>query len=85
MDEQQREELRERNRRRAYNCSKCGSPEVIDQDGSYLSKDSHFAGVTYRTCSACGHEDVKRNRARADTCRLCGIRHRGGAQCDGNP
>lgn len=61
MNDEQREELRERNRRRAYCCSKCGSPETRLVDGSQLPIDSHFPGVTYKVCGACGHEDVKRH------------------------
>jgi len=61
MDDEQRDALRERNRRRAYSCSRCGA-SIEEIDGSQLSKDAHFPGVVYRVCRACGHEDVKHIR-----------------------
>lgn len=62
MNDEQREALRERNRRRAIACSRCGSTRTYEADGSELDRESHFAGVTYRVCPGCGNEDVKRLR-----------------------
>jgi ribosomal protein L37E len=64
MDAEQRDALRERNRRRAYNCSRCGSPNTREVDGANLPDGDHFPGITYKICGACGHEDVKRRRRR---------------------
>jgi hypothetical protein len=63
MDTKQKDELRDRNRRRAYNCSKCGG--TIDKvDGAKLDSASHFAGVIYRVCPCCGREEVQRTQKR---------------------
>lgn len=58
MDEEAKDALRERNRRRA-NCSRCGGPCVL-KDGADFGPldDDHFAGITYKVCTACGHEAV---------------------------
>lgn len=61
MDDEQRDALRERNRRRAYACTKCGG-STEDIDGSKLASDTHFSGVTYKVCNSCGYEEVKRIR-----------------------
>lgn len=60
MNDEQRDALRERNRRRAIACTRCGSTSTREVDGAELASDSHWPGVTYKVCSACGFEDVKR-------------------------
>ena len=65
MDDQQRDELRERNRRRAYRCTQCGGP-TTEIDGAQLSSDGHFPGVTYKVCGGCGFEAVKKIRPLRD-------------------
>lgn len=62
MDEEQRKAIGDRNRRRAHKCPRCGSPNVVDRDN--LDDEAHFPGVTYRTCYACGHEAVMKNRGK---------------------
>ncbi len=63
MDFEQREALRERNRRRAYNCPHCGSPSVRElSDQEKQNRADTFAGVRYRECSGCGHVWTVRSR-----------------------
>jgi hypothetical protein len=62
MDEQQRQEISERNRRRARSCPRCGSPEVDDRDD--LDDEVHFPGVWYRVCRACGADTVLKRKSR---------------------
>lgn len=59
MDESARDALRERNRRRT-GCTKCGAMSVEVLDGAQLDSTSHFAGMKYKCCRACGHEEVKK-------------------------
>jgi len=62
MDQDQRDALRERNRRRA-NCSRCGG-HVQYIDGKNLDRIAHFVGIIYKLCGACGHsEATKRKKA----------------------
>jgi len=60
MDSEQRDAIRASNQRRAIACRKCGSLNTEDCDGSTLDQSSHFAGVIYRVCHACGDESVKK-------------------------
>lgn len=53
-----RDALRERNRRRK-NCSKCGGRcELL----TGLNDLGHFPSVTYKRCTACGWETATRAR-----------------------
>jgi hypothetical protein len=61
MTDEEKEALRERNRRRAWNCHHCGG-ETERIDGSKLDQSCHFAGVTYKVCRSCGREEVLRRR-----------------------
>lgn len=55
MDEQRREELAERNRRRAYNCPACGSPNVRELTIEEVRRhDDMFTTFRYWQCGACG-------------------------------
>lgn len=67
MDDDQKEQLRDRNRRRAWACQRCSSYSVLDRDGAQLDRDSHFPGVIYRVCQACGFEAVLQPRRRRPT------------------
>jgi ribosomal protein L37E len=60
MNEQQRDELRERNQRRAIACRRCGSTSTAIRDGAELSSDAHFPGTKYKVCGACGYEEPRR-------------------------
>lgn len=59
--EERKEALRARNRARAYDCSRCGHAVRI-VDGAQLNPSTHFAGVMYRVCNGCGHEEAQRTR-----------------------
>jgi hypothetical protein len=53
-----RDALRERNRRRA-NCRKCGGAcELL----TGLNDEGHFPSVTYKRCTACGWEIATKGR-----------------------
>jgi predicted RNA-binding Zn-ribbon protein involved in translation (DUF1610 family) len=51
MNDTQRRELGERNRRRAISCPKCGGQELRTVDGFMVGG---LAGLLYRECPACG-------------------------------
>lgn len=53
-----REKLREAARRR-NNCSKCGSSEVVERDGSECDG---LPGICYRVCMGCGYTTAKNKR-----------------------
>jgi len=56
MTPEERDNLRERNRRRAHNCRSCGSPSVheltVDEK---TRRDDVFVELRYKTCNACGY------------------------------
>lgn len=54
MNGDQKDALREHNRRRG-NCAKCGGQTVL-VDGAELDRTTHFAGIKYKVCNACGYE-----------------------------
>ena len=55
MNTEQRDELRERNRRRASACPKCGSQAIRELTAKEIdTRDDTLPGLKYRTCGACG-------------------------------
>lgn len=65
MDDSEREALRERNRRRANCCPRCGGT-TRRLPGTELAAESHFPAMLYKVCPSCGWECVilKRSRRR---------------------
>lgn len=61
MDDQQRDELRERNRRRGYTCRRCGAPSISYREGKATDTDL-FPGVWYKVCGACGYIWMLKNK-----------------------
>ena len=64
MDFETREKIREKARRRAYTCTKCGSTQLEEVDGS---KCGGLAGITYKNCRSCGHAVAKTKRQKKFT------------------
>lgn len=56
MNTEQRDELRERNKRRARSCTRCGGM-IRKVSGAELNPVDHFAGLVYRVCNSCGHDE----------------------------
>lgn len=59
MNTEHREAIGEANRRRG-GCQRCGNQHVRKVDGSQLDPETHWAGILYKVCNACGHEQVMR-------------------------
>ena len=52
MNEEQRENIKRANKRRAAHiCQKCHAEPVMERDGSEVGG---LAGIKYRCCNACG-------------------------------
>lgn len=64
MDDNTKDALRERNRRRAkHRCPRCAG--YLDlKDGRELDPATHFEGITYGVCGACGNETVVKSGKR---------------------
>lgn len=61
MTDEQKDELRKRNSRRAISCPRCGSQSLEIRDG----KECYgLTGINYKICGACGHADPVRVRQR---------------------
>lgn len=63
ISDEERTRRGDRNRERAYYCARCGH-FTERKDGSELAPESHFAGITYKVCNGCGHEEALRTRKR---------------------
>jgi hypothetical protein len=63
MNEENRQGVADRNRRRAYNCDRCGSSGLQEVDGSACGG---MPGIRYKYCGGCGNAKpiVKRQSKR---------------------
>lgn len=56
MEFEQREAIRESNKRRAYSCPSCGSPAIRELTAEEIARrDDTLEGLRYRTCNGCGN------------------------------
>lgn len=62
--DERREELRERNRRRGWACSRCGGPLRELSPTEQARRFDLFASLRYRACGGCGAVYPVRPRAR---------------------
>ncbi len=61
MSTEQKDAIREANRRRAYDCPKCGHPaRDLSPEESGRRRDDCLPGLPYRTCGGCGWTWVRR-------------------------
>ena len=63
MDYEQKEALRERNRRRG-NCPKCGNTMRELTTDEIMRRDDTLAGLRYKQCGACGTTTVIKGRVK---------------------
>jgi hypothetical protein len=56
VDDTNKDALRERNRRRAHACAKCGSMSARElPEAEIARRDDTFPGLRYRECMGCGN------------------------------
>ncbi len=56
MSDDAKDELRDRNRRRAHCCGKCGASAVRELDEAEKARrPDTFSGLRYRECLSCGN------------------------------
>jgi len=64
MSDEARDRQRIRNQERPVKCVRCAGMSTRTVDGATLEPSSHFAGVLYKVCGGCGHEQIVRQRRR---------------------
>jgi len=62
---EQRDAIRESNRRRAHTCARCGSSSLYRlTDEQVARRDDTLPGLHYKACNACGHTWTVKGGAR---------------------
>jgi Pyruvate/2-oxoacid:ferredoxin oxidoreductase delta subunit len=62
MDAERKDQIRASNRRRAYNCPKCGAFHE-ERDGAEIGG---LPGIKYKYCNSCGWCQAKAKRPRKE-------------------